>query len=190
MNICVIGTGYVGLVTGTCFAEFGISVTCADKDESKIGGLLRGEIPIYEPGLQKMVQRNAAEGRLHFTTDIAQGVAKALVVFIAVGTPPLDDGSADLSYVEEVAESIRAEGGEAAILALDLADREGVADSLSGLPEGFTDIDILVNNAGITRDNLLARLKPEDWDDVLATNLTGTFVLTKAHSDHPANHLA
>jgi len=106
MHIAVIGTGYVGLVTGTCFSEFGVDVTCIDNDAEKIAMLKRGEIPIYEPGLQQMVQKNASEGRLHFTTDIAEGVEKALVVFIAVGTPPQEDGSADLKYVDEVAESI------------------------------------------------------------------------------------
>jgi len=106
MHITVIGTGYVGLVTGTCFSEFGVDVTCIDNDAGKIDMLKRGEIPIYEPGLQQMVQKNAAEGRLHFTTDLAEGIEKALVIFIAVGTPPQDDGSADLQYVDEVASSI------------------------------------------------------------------------------------
>ncbi len=106
MNICVVGTGYVGLVTGTCFAEFGVDVTCIDNDTAKIDMLNRGKIPIYEPGLQPLVEKNIAEGRLHFTTDIREGVEKALVIFIAVGTPPRQDGSADLSYVDEVAKSI------------------------------------------------------------------------------------
>jgi UDPglucose 6-dehydrogenase len=106
MHIAVIGTGYVGLVTGTCFSEFGVDVTCIDNDAGKIDMLKSGEIPIYEPGLQQMVQKNASEGRLHFTTDLAEGVEKALVIFIAVGTPPHDDGSADLQYVDEVARSI------------------------------------------------------------------------------------
>jgi UDPglucose 6-dehydrogenase len=93
-------------VTGTCFAEFGVDVTCIDNDTSKIDMLTRGKIPIYEPGLQQLVEKNIAEGRLHFTSDIREGVEKALVIFIAVGTPPLEDGSADLSYVDEVAQSI------------------------------------------------------------------------------------
>ncbi|MFV1957699.1 MAG: UDP-glucose/GDP-mannose dehydrogenase family protein, partial [bacterium] len=106
MHIAVIGTGYVGLVTGTCFAEFGVNVTCVDKDEGKIADLKKGTISIYEPGLEELVKKNVDQGRLNFTTDIAEGVQQALVIFIAVGTPPRGDGSADLKYVEAVAESI------------------------------------------------------------------------------------
>ncbi len=103
MNIAVIGTGYVGLVTGTCFAEFGIHVTCVDKDKEKIDQLNNGQIPIYEPGLDMLVSRNVKAGRLKFTTELAAAVQHSLVVFIAVGTPPKEDGSADLSFVEQVA---------------------------------------------------------------------------------------
>ena len=106
MHIAIIGTGYVGLVTGTCFAEFGVEVTCVDKDESKITPLLKGEIPIYEPGLQELVKKNINDGRLRFTTELSEGVKDALVVFIAVGTPPREDGSADLSHVLQVAAEI------------------------------------------------------------------------------------
>jgi len=106
MNICVVGTGYVGLVTGACLADFGMNVTCVDKDESKITKLLSGEIPIYEPGLEAIVTKNTKAGRLHFTTELAPSIEHALAVFIAVGTPPLPDGSADLSYVVQVAEAI------------------------------------------------------------------------------------
>jgi UDPglucose 6-dehydrogenase len=106
MHIAVVGTGYVGLVTGACFSEFGVDVTCIDNDAKKIEMLSRGETPIFEPGLKQMVDKNVRDNRLHFTTDIREGVEKALVVFIAVGTPPREDGSADMRYVEEVAESI------------------------------------------------------------------------------------
>ncbi len=106
MNICVVGVGYVGLVTGTCFAELGLNVTCMDNDATKIEMLKQGKVPIYEPGLEEMVKKNAREGRLHFTTDIKEGVTQALVVFIAVGTPQGDDGAADLQYVWEVARAI------------------------------------------------------------------------------------
>jgi UDPglucose 6-dehydrogenase len=106
MNICVIGTGYVGLVTGACFAEFGVNVICADKDGDKIDALERGEIPIYEPGLDALVKRNASQGRLAFTTDTAEAVRASLVVFIAVGTPAREDGATDLTYVEAVAREI------------------------------------------------------------------------------------
>jgi UDPglucose 6-dehydrogenase len=106
MNVCIIGTGYVGLVTGACFAEFGVQVVCVDKDTEKIAALERGEIPIYEPGLDSLVQRNLAAGRLSFTTNTPDAVRQALVVFIAVQTPTAADGSTDLSAVEAVAREI------------------------------------------------------------------------------------
>ncbi|MGL1832945.1 UDP-glucose dehydrogenase family protein [Rhodocyclaceae bacterium SMB388] len=106
MNVTVFGTGYVGLVTGTCLADVGHHVMCVDVDEAKIEGLKNGVIPIYEPGLEPMVTRNFDEGRLRFTTDAAEGVAFGELQFIAVGTPPDEDGSADLQYVLAVARSI------------------------------------------------------------------------------------
>ncbi|MEJ2188954.1 MAG: UDP-glucose/GDP-mannose dehydrogenase family protein [Acidobacteriota bacterium] len=106
MHICVVGTGYVGLVTGACLADFGMSVTCVDNDGAKISKLMNGEIPIYEPGLEALVEKNAKAGRLHFSTDLAPAVQNALAIFIAVGTPPKEDGSADLSYVVQVANSV------------------------------------------------------------------------------------
>ena len=106
MKITVIGTGYVGLVAGACFAETGGEVICADLDQHKIDGLKRNELPIFEPALDALVQRNQEQGRLAFTTDVAASIATAHVVFIAVGTPPDEDGSADLSHVLAVAELI------------------------------------------------------------------------------------
>lgn len=106
MNIAIVGTGYVGLVSGTCFAEMGVNVTCVDVNEAKINSLLNGQIPIYEPGLEEMVLRNYKEGRLHFTTDIRNCLYEVDVVFSAVGTPPDEDGSADLTYVLEVAREV------------------------------------------------------------------------------------
>ena len=111
MHIAMIGTGYVGLVSGACFSEFGVSVTCVDKDATKIERLTRGEIPIFEPGLDHLVQSNAAAGRLSFTTDLNAAVNGAEAVFIAVGTPSRrGDGHADLSYVftaaTEIAEAL------------------------------------------------------------------------------------
>ena len=103
MNIAIVGTGYVGLVSGTCFAEMGVNVTCVDIDKDKIKALREGRIPIYEPDLDTMVLRNVAEGRLHFTTDLAECIDSVDIVFSAVGTPPDEDGSADLQYVLEVA---------------------------------------------------------------------------------------
>jgi len=108
MNICVVGVGYVGLVTGACFAEFGLHVTCVDKDPERIDGLRAAKIPFFEPGLEELVQKNSREGRLHFTTDLKAGVQGSLVVFLAVGTPPRGDGSADVSAIEAVARGIAA----------------------------------------------------------------------------------
>jgi UDPglucose 6-dehydrogenase len=106
MKLTIIGTGYVGLVTGTCFAEVGHRVICVDNDAAKIEVLQKGGIPIYEPGLAELVERNADAGRLTFTTSTTEGVEKSEVVFIAVPTPPLDDGSVDLSFIEKVAREI------------------------------------------------------------------------------------
>lgn len=106
MKVSIIGTGYVGLVTGTCLAEVGNDVVCLDLDERKIGMLKQGQIPIYEPGLEDMVQRNQAAGRLRFTTDVAESAAHGVIQFIAVGTPPDEDGSADLQYVVSAARAI------------------------------------------------------------------------------------
>lgn len=103
MKIAIVGTGYVGLVSGACFAEVGINVTCVDIDSDKVQRLKKGIIPIYEPGLEDLVKRNTAEGRLHFTTSLSDCIGDVEVVFCAVGTPPDEDGSADLRYVKDVA---------------------------------------------------------------------------------------
>lgn len=106
MHIAVIGTGYVGLVTGACFAEFGVDVTCVDVDKEKVDSLNKGVIPIYEPGLEKIVKKNSNAGRLCFTTDIRSAVEQAAVVFLAVGTPPKPDGSPDMSYYQQAAKDV------------------------------------------------------------------------------------
>ena len=106
MKISIVGTGYVGLVTGTCFAESGIIVTCVDVDQNKIKMLNKGQVPIYEPGLDDMIKNNVEKGRLFFTTNLEESLNDAEAVFIAVGTPPDEDGSADLQYVDAVARDI------------------------------------------------------------------------------------
>jgi len=106
MNISIIGTGYVGLVTGTCLADFGLQVTCVDQDETKISLLNSGGVPIYEPNLAPLIKKNVLAGRLTFTTDFEKAVKESKVIFIAVGTPPNDDGSANLVQIEEVAKQI------------------------------------------------------------------------------------
>jgi UDPglucose 6-dehydrogenase len=106
MRIAVIGTGYVGLVSGTCFADNGNEVWCVDIDAEKIAGLERGELPIYEPGLDQLVERNVKAGRLHFTTSLEEGIGNGRIVFICVGTPPAEDGGPDMKYVYKVAEDV------------------------------------------------------------------------------------
>ena len=106
MNICIVGTGYVGLVTGACLAEFGMNLVCVDNDLEKVALLQKGEVSIYEPGLDDLVKKNMKEGRLRFSSNLEEGVSSSLVIFIAVGTPPREDGSADLSAVESVARKI------------------------------------------------------------------------------------
>src|ERR671937_2794199 len=106
MNICVVGTGYVGLVTGAVFADLGNDVICVDNQQDKIAELRAGRLPIYEPGLEEMVARNVADGRLAFTTDLADGVRRSVIIFITVGTPPKSDGQTDLTAVGAVARAI------------------------------------------------------------------------------------
>src|SRR5437867_13151328 len=106
MKVAVVGTGYVGLVVGACLAETGNDVVCADLDAAKITSLQRNRLPIYEPGLEPLVVRNQREGRLQFTTDVGAAIERSDIVFIAVGTPPNEDGSADLQHVLEVATTI------------------------------------------------------------------------------------
>src|ERR1044071_7621491 len=106
MKLTIIGTGYVGLVTGACFAEVGHQVVCVDNDVEKVKVLQAGGIPIYEPGLEEIVKRNVAESRLSFTSQTGEGVEKSDIIFIAVPTPPLPDGAVDLSYIEKVARDI------------------------------------------------------------------------------------
>ena len=106
MNISIIGTGYVGLVSGTCFAETGNQVYCVDIDQEKVKMMRSGQIPIYEPGLEVLFKRNIKQGRLQFTTDLKEGIAESEIIFLALPTPPGEDGSADLSYVLSVAEQL------------------------------------------------------------------------------------
>jgi len=106
MQIAIIGTGYVGLVTGTCLSDFGLEVICVDKDNKKIECLNSGKVPIYEPNLEALIKKNVSAGRLTFTTDLKNAVKQSKVIFIAVGTPPNNDGSANLEQIEKVAEQI------------------------------------------------------------------------------------
>ncbi|MBI3882653.1 MAG: UDP-glucose/GDP-mannose dehydrogenase family protein, partial [Sphingobacteriales bacterium] len=141
MKIAVVGTGYVGLVTGTCFAETGNNVTCVDIDKSKVDKLSSGQITIYEPGLEKIFLRNQKEGRLHFTTSLAEGIKDAKIIFLALPTPPGEDGSADLKYILGVAKDLGA--------LIDKGDYKVIIDK-STVPVGTADKvkAALLNNGG------------------------------------------
>ena len=130
MRVTIFGTGYVGLVTGTCLAEVGHDIVCVDIDAAKVEGLNRGVIPIYEPGLEPMVKANYAAGRLKFTTDAAQAIAHGEIIFIAVGTPPDEDGSADLKYVLKVAQTIGEHLGRPAVVVDKSTVPVGTADKV------------------------------------------------------------
>lgn len=136
MNLTVIGTGYVGLVTGACFAEMGNNVICVDIDEGKVARLRAGEIPIYEPGLKPIVLRNVEEGRLKFTTSIGEAMAAARMIFIAVGTPPGEDGSADLSHVLAVARAIGTHLDDYKVVVTKSTVPVGTADQVRAAIEG------------------------------------------------------
>ncbi len=133
MKLTIIGTGYVGLVTGACFAEMGSRVTCVDIDDVKIANLKKGVLPIYEPGLEKLVKENMAEGTLQFTTQLKEAAKDCQVFFIAVGTPPGEDGSADLQYVLAVAKQIGAHMTDYAVIVDKSTVPVGTADQVAGV---------------------------------------------------------
>jgi UDPglucose 6-dehydrogenase len=138
LRLAVIGTGYVGLVAGTCFADCGNDVVCVDADEAKVEALRRGEIPIYEPGLEELVRRNQQENRLAFSTDLPQAVSRAQVIFIAVGTPPSEDGSADLSNVLAVARVIAQHLQEHQVIVIKSTVPPGTAARVAETIKGVT----------------------------------------------------
>ena len=142
MHIAVVGSGYVGLVAGTCFAETGNDVVCVDVDARKIAKLKNNEVPIYEPGLEEMVRRNQAEGRLSFSTDLADAVRRSRVVFIAVGTPPGEDGSADLQHVLAVARGIGQAMDEPKVVVTKSTVPVGTAEKVRRAIQGETDIPV------------------------------------------------
>ncbi len=133
MNICVVGTGYVGLVAGTCMSDFGMHVTCVDRDESKIKMLKKGKMPIYEMGLSELVQRNVKLGRLEFSSDLEKAVNRSLVVFVGVGTPENDDGSANLTQVREVVKAVAQTMSEYKVIVIKSTVPVGTASELKQL---------------------------------------------------------
>src|SRR5579862_1242436 len=149
MKLTIIGTGYVGLVTGTCFAEVGHNVICVDNDAAKVKMLQSGGIPIYEPGLQELVQKNVAAGRLSFTNNTAEGVQKSDVIFIAVPTPPQPDGSVDSSFIEKVARDIAAALTDYRIIVdkstVPVKTGEKVAETIKRYSPARVDFDVVSN---------------------------------------------
>jgi UDPglucose 6-dehydrogenase len=149
MKLTIIGTGYVGLVTGTCFAEKGHDVLCVDNDPAKVAKLQAGQIPIYEPGLEPLIRRNAAAGRLRFTTDTAEGVRHGHVVFIAVPTPPRNDGSVDMRFVERVARDVASAMTEYRIIVdkstVPVKTGLKVAESIKRYNKAGVDFDVISN---------------------------------------------
>ena len=147
MKICVVGTGYVGLVAGTCFAETGNDVICMDVDEEKIAGLQKGKLPIYEPGLQELIRRNVQEERLRFTTDLPWAVQNSLIVSIAVGTPQGDGGSSDLSYVMEAVRAIAKAMNDYKIIVTKSTVPVGTADKIAQEISALTavEFDVVAN---------------------------------------------
>ncbi|MFM7846027.1 MAG: UDP-glucose dehydrogenase family protein, partial [Planctomycetota bacterium] len=147
MRIAVIGTGYVGLVTGTCFADNGNEVACVDNNEAKIEGLLQGRIPIYEPGLAELVARNTAAGRLHFTTALAESVQNAAVIYIAVGTPQQPSGAADLNALWQVVDAIAPHLNPTAVVAIKSTVPVGTNQAVYQRLQQLTqrDVDVVSN---------------------------------------------
>src|ERR1041384_6897461 len=149
VKICIVGTGYVGLVTGACFAEVGHHVFCVDNDLKKVAGLKGGGIPIYEPGLEELVKKNVAEGRLHFTSEIDEGVRGSDVIFIAVPTPPRPDGSVDMSFVEKVAREIAGAMTEYKIVVdkstVPVKTGEKVTETIRRYNKQKVDVDVVSN---------------------------------------------
>ena len=149
MKLTIIGTGYVGLVTGTCFAEVGHQVVCVDNDVSKVKLLRSGGIPIFEPGLEELIKKNVAAGRLSFTDSTQEGVEKSDVIFIAVPTPPLDDGAVDLSFIEKVAREIAAAMTSYKIIVdkstVPVKTGDKVAETIKRYCKGKADFDVISN---------------------------------------------
>ncbi|HKK19851.1 MAG TPA: UDP-glucose/GDP-mannose dehydrogenase family protein [candidate division Zixibacteria bacterium] len=155
MNICVVGTGYVGLVAGTCLSDFGMNVICVDKDKSKIDMLNDGKVPIYELGLSDMIQRNVKLGRLHFSTDLKAAVDRSLVVFLGVGTPENPDGSANLTYIREVAVDIAETMNDYKVLVIKSTVPVGTAKELRKLIKEHLTRDVefdIVSNPEFLRE--------------------------------------
>ena len=152
MNLAIIGTGYVGLTTGTCFSEVGHNVVCVDNNQAKVDALLQGKVPIYEPDLEELILSNVSAGRLHFTTNLAEAVASSEIIFIAVPTPPQEDGSVDLSYIEsvshEIADALTPEMGYRVVVdksTVPVSTGSKVYQVIARYAKGNVDVDVVSN---------------------------------------------
>lgn len=152
MNLAIIGTGYVGLTTGTCFSEVGHNVVCVDNNQAKVDALLQGKVPIYEPDLEDLILSNVSAGRLHFTTNLAEAVASSEIIFIAVPTPPQEDGSVDLSYIEsvshEIADALTPEMGYRVVVdksTVPVSTGSKVYQVIARYAKGNVDVDVVSN---------------------------------------------
>ncbi|MBE9585879.1 UDP-glucose/GDP-mannose dehydrogenase family protein [Mucilaginibacter sp. JRF] len=164
MKIAVIGTGYVGLVTGTCLAETGNNVTCVDINKQKVQMMQQGQVPIYEPGLETMFHRNIIEGRLHFTSDLAEAIADATIIFMALPTPPGENGSADLSYVLNASKDIAQMITSYKVIVTKSTVPVGTADKVKAVFEQNTDVEVaIVSNPEFLREGVAVEdfMKPD-----------------------------
>ena len=186
MNIAIVGTGYVGLVSGTCFAEMGVNVTCVDVDERKIYNLQHGQIPIYEPGLDEMVLRNQREGRLHFTTDLKTCLNDVEIVFSAVGTPPDEDGSADLKYVLEVARTVGREMNKYILLVTKSTVPVGTAKKVKATIEE----ELKKRKIPASIDAFIKYVKKNDIEVLQIFTDAGFNVNTDFYTDYPIYYAA
>ncbi len=195
MKVTLFGTGYVGLVTGACLAEMGNHVCCVDVDAGKVERLKRGEVPIYEPGLEAIVQRNHASGQLHFTTDPAEGIAHGEVIFIAVGTPPDEDGSADLRYVLEVARTIGRKLDRYAVVVNKSTVPVGTADRVHAAIAGelhergaVIPFDVVSNPEFLKEGDAVADCLRPDRIIIGSSSERATEVLRKLYAPFNRNH--
>src|ERR1700712_4061591 len=155
MKIAVVGTGYVGLVTGTCFAETGNEVSCVDINVEKVEKMKAGILPIYEPGLEQIFHRNISQNRLHFTTNLAEAIAEAKIIFLALPTPPDGDGSADLSYVLGAAKDIANLVTEYKVIVTKSTVPVGTADKVTAIMKAHTEVEFgVVSNPEFLREGV------------------------------------
>jgi UDPglucose 6-dehydrogenase len=190
MKIAIVGTGYVGLVSGTCFAEVGHDVICVDNDKKKVATLRAGQIPIYEPGLEDLIKKNVAAGRLKFTDSIKEGVEQSLVVFIAVPTPPQPDGSVDLTYIEKVAREIAGVMTEYRVVVdkstVPVKTGDRVTQTIARYTQGKVEFDVVSNPEFLREGSAVADLMNPDRVVVGSDSERATKIMTEIYEPFKA----